>query len=288
MKVSDGCKHCYAEKQVTTVMHREGVWGPAKTTHRARTSDANWQKPRRWNRDCREKGIADRVFCASLADVFEDHPDWEAPRRDLWQLIRETPFLWWQLLTKRPENILRFLPDDWGIGGIGGPYANVWLGTSVEDLRVAHRVEILRAVNAAVRFISYEPALGPLDGLNLEGIDWVIYGGESGPHYRADDPYWVVNMRDRCAALDIAFFDKQKCGPRTEMGSALNRIGEETVRQYPIPRGVYPRSMARLPRDIREAYHNRISMDRGEDSKALPVLDSDYPESRSLFDQEGA
>lgn len=264
MKVSDGCKYCYAEKQVTTVMHRTGLWGPAKTTHRARTSDANWQKPRRWNRDAEEAGVADRVFCASLADVFEEHPDWVEPRRDLFQLIRETPYLWWQLLTKRPENLWRMLPPDWGDG-----WANVWLGTSIESMDVAARADYLRAVPSVVRFISYEPALGSLAALDLTGIDWLIYGGESGPHYRADDPDWVVEIRDRCAANGIAFFDKQKCGPRTEMGPALARVGEETVRQYPIPRMIYPRNTDRLPPRISDAYHNRVLMDRHGDAVVL-------------------
>src|SRR5262245_32652203 len=84
VKVSDGCKHCYAETLVKGRMNRPGLWGPAKTHHRDRTSLANWQRVRRWHRDAEQSGIAARTFCASLADIFEDHPDANAARPDLW------------------------------------------------------------------------------------------------------------------------------------------------------------------------------------------------------------
>jgi len=163
-----------------------------------------------------------------MCDNFEAHPQVRDELAKLWPLIRETPHLHWQILTKRPERISASLPADWGEG-----YPNVWLGTSVEDMRVAERVDYLRDIPATVRFISYEPALGPLDGLNLEGIDWVIYGGESGPDYRDHDPQWARDMRARCEEDGRAFFFKQSSAPRTETGTKLDG---ETVRKYPTPR----------------------------------------------------
>lgn len=223
-KVSDGCKHCYAERLTSTRMGLS-VWGPQAA--RQITSLSNWRKPMQWNRDAEQTGMRQRVFCASLCDVFEDHPIAAATRPRLWTLIRETPYLTWQVLTKRPERIAAALPADWGAG-----WPHVWLGTSIEQMQVAARADALRAIPAVIRFISYEPALGPLDALDLTGIDWIIYGGESGPGFRSEDKQWARTMRDRCQAEGIAFFHKQSAGPRTEMGIELDgRI----VREYPRP-----------------------------------------------------
>jgi len=221
-KVSAGCKHCYAE---ALVKRRFGlrIWGPAGI--RQRTGNGVWAKPKRWNRDAQLEFVPSRVFCASLADVFEDEPGPNEWRSDVWGLIRDTPWLDWQLLTKRPENFERMLPDDWGEG-----YSNVWLGTSIEDNRVADRATDLISVPAHVHFVSYEPAIGPLDGLDLTHIEWVIFGGESGPDYRPMDVQWARDMKARCDAEGVAFFFKQSAAPRTEMGIKLDgRI----VRNYP-------------------------------------------------------
>lgn len=260
LKVSDGCKHCYAETLVTGIMHRN-VWGPASTHRRDRTSVSNWQRVRRWNKAAEESGIATRVFCASLADVFEDHPDCNAARPDLWDLIRTTPFLQWQILTKRPENIRAMLPPDWHQWPDG--YPNVWLGTSIEDMRVAERADYLRRIPAVVRFISYEPALGPCDDLDLTGIDWVIFGGESGPGYRPMKVEWARTMRERCAeprgehGHTTAFFYKQSAAPRTETRIKLDG---EIVRAYPMPRST-SWGADRLNVRVREAYLNRWAED---------------------------
>jgi protein gp37 len=228
VKVSEGCRHCYAEVLMVQRFKRRGIWGPAAVAGRQRTRVQTWRKPVLWNQEAAERGHQLLVFCGSLCDVFEDHPDANAVRPDLWDLIRVTPHLTWQLLTKRPENIPFMLPADWGEG-----WANVWLGTSIEDGRVAERAIALRRVPAAVRFISYEPALGPLDHLTLDGIDWVIYGGESGPGYREHDLNWPRRMRDVCQAQGVAFFYKQSSAPKSEMGIELDG---EIVRQWPWPR----------------------------------------------------
>jgi protein gp37 len=148
------------------------------------------------------------VFCASLADVFDNRvpKEWRA---DLFRLIRDTPDLDWQLLTKRPQNIMRMLPPDWGDG-----YPNVWLGTTTEDgERFQLRWPILSRVPAVCRFISYEPAIASLGAIELASANglphWVICGGESGSHARIMSPAWARHMRDQCRALRIAFLHKQ-------------------------------------------------------------------------------
>jgi len=154
--VSPACDHCYAEAQ--TARFRQVDWG-AKAP-RKRTSAANWKKPLVWNRKAEKAGKRAKVFCASLADVFDNHksilPEW---RTDLWALIRATPWLDWLLLTKRPQNITKFLPNDWGDG-----YRNVWLGVTVENQEEANRrIPILLNTPASKRFLSCEPLLGILN-----------------------------------------------------------------------------------------------------------------------------
>lgn len=159
-----------------------------------------------------------KVFCASMADVFEIHPVAEmnakldAARDRLWSLIEQTPWLIWQLLTKRPENVTGLAP--WGAEWPG----NVWLGTSVEDnQRATERIPVLVDVPAAVRFLSCEPLLEsvdlsrwfdtPLSGGS--GINWVITGGESGKKARRMDPDWARSLRRQCSAARVPFFYKQ-------------------------------------------------------------------------------
>lgn len=225
-KVSDGCKNCYA---LTLTKNRMGLdlWGghsPRQVTK------APWQNVLKWNRDAGRDGVIRRCFTASLCDVFEDHPTANATRPLVWDIIRQCQHLHFQVLTKRPERIADNLPSDWGLG-----WDNVWLGTSVEDMRVAKRVDYLRDIPASVRFISYEPALGSLNDLDITGIDWIIYGGESGPGYRHEDKQWARDMHAKCAANGTAFFHKQSSGYKTELGIELDG---KIVREYPTPRVV--------------------------------------------------
>jgi protein gp37 len=234
-KVSDGCRFCYAESLTKNRMGLS-LWGARGK--RQVTSAANWRKPHQWNREALRAGERRRVFCASLCDVFEDHPIANRERARVWETVQATPALDWQILTKRPERIAACLPEGWGAG-----WRHVWLGTSIEDARVAHRADHLRAVPAAVRFVSYEPALGPLaDALDLTGIHWVIYGGESGPGWRPEgtpeDPkQWARDMLATCRAHGVAFFHKQSAGWRTELGIELDG---EIVREYPASRAPAP------------------------------------------------
>lgn len=214
-KVSPGCDHCYAEAMMD---HRYGrvQWGPHG--ERKRTSAANWRKPLQWAKAA--NGTRPRVFCASLADVFDNKAPAGA-RDDLYALIRATPELDWLLLTKRPENIRKMLPADWG-----GGWQNVWLGTTCEDqAHYDRRWPILRDVPAAVRFISYEPAIGPLNYV-WGNPDWIICGGESGAGARYMDPAWARELRDQCAASSIAFFFKQMTSKKPIPGDLL-------IRQFP-------------------------------------------------------
>lgn len=202
-KVSPGCEFCYAalydkRRLLDDVVH----WGPG--ARRLLFDDAHWGEPEAWDRAAARAGARSRVFCASMADVFEE----EAPRheqRRLWDLIERTPNLDWQLLTKRPERILEAIPASWRLSAP----RNVWYGTSVESADYLWRVTELYEVPAAVRFLSMEPLLGPIPRLPLGGIHWVILGGESGPGARPMAPAWARQIRDQLLARGIPFLFKQ-------------------------------------------------------------------------------
>lgn len=169
-RVSAGCQHCYAESFAKRTGH--DVWGAGGD--RRMLSDNNWNQPLRWNQAAEKAGVRQRVFCASMADVFEDHPAVVDSRLRLFDLIAETPWLDWQLLTKRPENVLQLIPTDWytapsaSRAGTIWPTTmwpdNVWIGTTVENQAAADvRIPILLQLPAPVRFLSCEPLLGPID-----------------------------------------------------------------------------------------------------------------------------
>jgi protein gp37 len=242
-RVSPGCDHCYAEHLAD---HRFGwvEWGPHG--QRKRTSEAYWKQPYRWAKAPRQSGMRARVFCASLADVFDNKaPD--GSRDDLFRLIRETPKLDWLLLTKRPQKIARMLPADWGNG-----YPNVWLGITAEDEEFYRmRWPILSRIPAAVRFVSYEPAIAPLGPVDIDKADclpdWIICGGESGPGARRMKPAWVRAVRDECADLDIAFFMKQIGSNHDSWPTNIRGKGDDMddwpeqlrVRQFPSGKRAY-------------------------------------------------
>lgn len=229
-KVGPGCDHCYAETRNNRF--GGGNWGHGAP--RRRTSPSNWHNPLRWNRQAAEQGIRYRVFCASLADVFDN----EAPiewRRDLFDLIASTPHLDWLLLTKRIGNVMPMVsevadhPRSASHDGDlmahhwrnGTPPANVWLGATVVNQQEADRdIPRLLGAPAALRWLSMEPLLGPvalckhvhdngIGRVSMNGIDWVIVGGESGPGARPMHPDWARSLRDQCAAAGVPFLFKQ-------------------------------------------------------------------------------
>lgn len=213
-KVSAACDHCYAE--AWDARFKGERWGPRA----ARTRTKTWANPIKWNRIAESEGRRFRVFCASLADVFDNHnsiqPEW---RDDLFSLIEDTPNLDWLLLTKRPQNIGRWE----GYNGDWPP--NVWLGTTVEnqaefDRRVPHLIKH----DATVRFLSMEPLLGPVDmSSHINELQWVITGGESGAHHRQADPDWFRSLRDQCKQGNVPFLFKQFEGRNQREIKALGR-----------------------------------------------------------------
>ena len=210
-KVSAGCDNCYA----LTLAKRLKAMGADKYQHDGdpRTSgpgfgitihpDAlrlpyTWRTPR-------------LVFVNSMSDLF--HARVPVPFiRQVLQVIQDTPQHTYQVLTKRSRRLLR-LDLEWP--------PNLWLGVSVENAQVLGRVDDLRQVAAAVRFLSCEPLLGPLEGINLRGIQWVIAGGESGPRARPMDPQWVADLRDVCHRAEVPFFFKQWGGRTPKAGGRL-------------------------------------------------------------------
>ena len=203
VKLSPACAHCYAE----TWARRVGMnlWGG--DVSRRFFSDHHWREPLRWNAEAERLGVRARVFCASMADVFEPRKDLDPWRDRLWDLIEETPHLDWLLLTKRPGQLKHVYP--WAKTARD----NVWLGTTAENQRWAdRRVERLLSVEAKVRFLSCEPLLSAIDlsrWLQPPQITWVIAGGESGGQARPTHPNWIRALRDQCRTFNVPFHFKQ-------------------------------------------------------------------------------
>ncbi len=246
-KVSAGCANCYAE----TLANRWGFgWG--KTTARRFFPDKengknnHWAEPDKWNTEAAKMGIRKRVFCASMADVFEDGPGLEEWRVRLWMLIGSTKHLDWLILTKRPENINAMLPVRWAQEGLP---SNMWMGTSCEDQAAANkRIPELLKVKAKVRFLSCEPLLGPVN-FHLHGngethsacgpdcwaneIHWVIVGGESGHGARRMELEWARKLRNQCYGGQNAFFMKQLGGTMDKRGALEDMPEELRIRTFP-------------------------------------------------------
>jgi protein gp37 len=228
VKVSPACDNCYADKLSTRVGYE--VWG--KDAPRRMMSDNYWKEPLHWNAALKN-GQRERVFCASMADIFERNGKIVEPRKRMWELIAGTPNLDWLLLTKRHDNVK--LP--WGDGT---PWDNVWVGMTVENQEYADiRLPYLARVNAVVRFISAEPLLGAIDiSKYATSIDWVICGGESGGNARAMSLDWARSLRDQCTKFHIPFHMKQwgnfvplsqlKKKPQNKTASIIH--GEPTLR----------------------------------------------------------
>jgi protein gp37 len=217
--ITAGCTNCYAMRMaarlaamgqekyrgLTRKSGRRHVWtGKIRCDEKALDIPRTWSKPR-------------RVFVNSMSDLFHDGVPVPFIRK-VWRVMEETPRHTYQILTKRPDrmvDVTRELPL----------LANVWLGTSVEDDRVLGRIDALRQVPATIRFISFEPLIGPVEP-DLDGIHWVIVGGESGPHARLMDPEWARALRNQCRGEGVAFFMKQMARRKPIPADLM-------VRQYP-------------------------------------------------------
>ena len=203
--VSAGCTHCYAMamarrleamgiEKYAGLTHKTGkraVWnGTVREDRKALEAPYRWRKPK-------------KIFVNSMSDLFHERVS-DAFILDVWRVMRDTPRHHYQILTKRPERMAKLVA-----ARIGDILPNVWLGTSVERADVARRIEYLRKVPAAIRFISFEPLIGPVGEINLEGIHWAIVGGESGQAARPIREEWIDEVYGQCLATGTAFFFKQ-------------------------------------------------------------------------------
>jgi len=215
-KISTGCKNCYAER----LAHRLQAMGNPKyangfqlTLHEdALEIPLRWKKPR-------------MIFVNSMSDLFHEDIPLEFIRR-VFGIMQTAHWHTYQVLTKRAERLAELAPN------LPWP-PNVWVGVTVEEQRYTHRIDLLRTVPAAVRFLSLEPLLGPLPNLNLEGIHWVIVGGESGPGARPLRPEWVTDIRDQCQKAGVPFFFKQWGGVHKKR--AGRTLEGRTWNQMPAP-----------------------------------------------------
>lgn len=240
--VSPGCANCYAAAQ-------DRRWGKNRFGHgfrREKTSDANWDRVLRWEREAARTGDRPRVFCASMADVFDPtvSPSWRAK---LHGLIRKTPHLWWLILTKRELHAMDVV-SEWAEAN--GPLSNVFLGVTAENQEQWNaRVPVLMGTpGVAGRFVSVEPMLGPIDPAeihakrlpslygNLKPVDWVICGAESGAGARLFFFSWAHHVLRACAVAGVPFFMKQVgANPATTSieglprGSAYKDVGKNTL-----------------------------------------------------------
>lgn len=217
-----GCDNCYA-----AMLDRRtgGKHFGIGTTPRL-TKEQNRNKPYRWDREAAAAGRREKVFCGSMMDFF----DLKAPdgaRDELWRKIRATTKLDWQLLTKRPANIPRMLPADWGDG-----WPNVWLGVTVENRRSGlRRLNQLRSIPAKIRFLSIEPLLEDLGDIDLTGIQWVIIGGESGSGYRRMERQWADRVLAQCREQGVSAFFKQWGGTAKDAGGCV--IDGVEIKEWP-------------------------------------------------------
>jgi protein gp37 len=203
-KISPGCKHCYAE---TFAERFRGVPGhPFEQGFDLRLVPDALDLPLRWR-------SPRRIFVNSMSDLFHEDVPEEFIQR-VFEVMRQASHHQFQVLTKRSARMVELAatidcPD------------NVWMGVSVESADYTVRIDDLRKVRAAVRFISVEPLLGPIPRLPLRGIHWVIVGGESGPRARPMDPSWVRSIRDQCAKAEVPFFFKQWGGVRKKIAGRV-------------------------------------------------------------------
>ncbi len=236
-KVSPGCTHCYAEAFAKRTGHP--VWGGAAP--RRFFGDKHWAEPLKWDREAKAAGERRRVFCASMADVFEDRRDLDAPRARLFELIERTPNLDWLLLTKRPENFARLRPEAWRYEVPD----NVWRGVTVESPDYLWRIEALLDGPGGITFVSYEPAVAAVSFARYFGarvvekstrfrtLSWVIVGGESGPGARPFDVDWAREVVRDGAKFSVPVFVKQFGAKPIDKGASATATHFEPEECWP-------------------------------------------------------
>lgn len=231
-KVSEGCAHCYAEAQEQR--YQRGF----STVVRTKT----WKDPKKWQKAAASLGKVEMVFCCSISDFFHPHADQWRP--DAWEIIRSTPNVIWRLTTKRPELIAGRLPKDWGSG-----YGNVWLGATVEMKKYLWRLDTLSKIPAVAHYLAAEPLLEDLMpelADHIQGIDWVMVGGESGSKFRPMEAQWARNIRDLCNHCGIAFWFNGHAG-RHQKNTLLD--GKE-YQKYPALLETYKTEMSKAPKTV--------------------------------------
>jgi protein gp37 len=215
--VSPGCTNCYAMRMATRLqaMGMEKYAGTTRKsgsrhvwTGRVNLDRGTLSAPLTWNKP-------QRIFVNSMSDLFQEKADREFVRQ-VWDVMQRAHWHSFQILTKRPERMLDVLSS-----GSFPMLPNVWLGTSVESEDYLERIAVLRRVPARVRFISFEPLLGPILAPNLTDIHWAIVGGESGPRARPMEQWWVEELRDSCQQQGVAFFFKQWGGKRKKQAGRM-------------------------------------------------------------------
>jgi protein gp37 len=220
-ELSPGCAHCYAktfaERWRGTPGHPYEQGFDLKLWPERLSQPSRWRKPR-------------MIFVNSMSDLFhEGIPD--SFVKNVFEAMQAAPQHTFQILTKREQRLEQLGAElDWP--------SNVWMGVSIENRRFVHRAESLRRTPAAVRFISAEPLLGPLEGLDLTDIDWLIAGGESGPGHRPVKEAWLLDLRDRCRESQVSFFFKQWGGRFPKAGGRL--LEGRTWDEFPVTAGVAP------------------------------------------------
>jgi protein gp37 len=233
-KISTGCDNCYAH----TVAHKKlrDLYTRQLPIVDTETSRADPFAPRFWE-DRLLKPLSwrepRRIFVNSMSDVFHAHFSFDMIAR-VFEVMNEAHWHQFQVLTKRPERAARYVDRlPWS--------PNIWMGTSIENMDVAHRADSLRKIDAAaVRFVSAEPLLGSLDALDLSGIDWVIGGGESGPNYRPVQIAWAASLRDACQRAKVKFLWKQWGGKTSKSGG--RELEGWNWDEYPAPHPAERRS----------------------------------------------
>ena len=214
-KISAGCKYCYAEV-MTRRLQAMGL-EKYKDGFAVRTHEEELYKPFGWR-------TSKVVFVNSMSDLF--HP--KVPLnfiKKVFRVMNETPMHTYQVLTKRADRLLE-------VQGQLLWTKNIWMGVSVEDKRVLNRIDFLRETNAVVKFLSCEPLIGPLQNLQLDGINWVIVGGESGHKARPISEWWVWDIKQQCEEAGVAFFFKQWGGANKKKNGRL--LGDMTYDAMPV------------------------------------------------------